>query len=102
MKIKHIEAIPFRLPVRRDFRWAGLEEGLGGFVLVKIHTDDGLIGYGEATPLPNWGGDFGRRGGETQRTVVTMIEEHFRTALVGLDPTEITRARTAMDKIVTG
>lgn len=102
MKIKHIEAIPFRLPVRRDFRWAGLEEGLGGFVLVKIHTDDGLIGYGEATPLPDWGGDFGRRGCETQRTVVTMIEEHFRLALVGLDPTEITRARTAMDKIVIG
>jgi len=68
MKITAIEPIPFRLPVRREFRWSGLQVALGGFVLVRVRTDEGLIGYGEATPLPDWGGDFGRSGGETQRT----------------------------------
>ena len=61
MKIRSIEASAFRLPHRRSFKWAGLNVELGGFVLVRITTDEGLIGYGEATPLPDWGGDFGRR-----------------------------------------
>ena len=72
MKIRSIEASAFRLPHRRSFKWAGLNGELGSFVLVRVTTDDGLVGYGEATPLPDWGGDFGRRSGETLRTVITF------------------------------
>ena len=74
MKIARIEAIPFGLPVRRDFRWTGLEVGLGRFVLVRVHVDNGIVGLGEATPLPDWGGDYGHQHGETQATVKTVIE----------------------------
>ena len=58
MKVVSVEAIPFSLPVRRDFRWNGLLQGLGRFVLIRISTDTGLVGDGEAVPLPDWGGDF--------------------------------------------
>jgi L-alanine-DL-glutamate epimerase-like enolase superfamily enzyme len=102
MKITSVEAIPFRLPLRRDFRWAGLVETLGGFVLVRIRTDEGLVGYGEATPLPDWGGDFGRRSGETLSGVVSIIETVLGPCLIGLDPTAVTRARAAMDTLVVG
>lgn len=33
MKIQSIEAFPIRLPALRDFKWAGLREDLGGFVV---------------------------------------------------------------------
>jgi len=46
MKIRSIEASAFRLPNRRSFKWAGLNVELGGFVLVRVTTDDGLVGYG--------------------------------------------------------
>ena len=102
MKIRSLEASAFRLPHRRSFKWAGLHVELGGFVLVRITTDEGLIGYGEATPLPDWGGDFGRRSGETLSTVISMVNEIFAPALVGSDPTAVTSARQKMDRLVVG
>lgn len=102
MKITAIEVFPFRLKPRRDFKWAGLREDLGGFVAVKIETDEGLIGWGEATPLPDWGGAAGRRSGETQATVVAIIRNVIAPVLTGADPTAITAARKAMDHAVIG
>ncbi len=102
MKIQSIEASAFRLPNRRSFKWAGLNVELGHFVLVRVRTCDGIIGYGEATPLPDWGGDFGRRSGETVATVISMVNDIFAPALVGTDPTAVTRARHIMDTRAVG
>lgn len=102
MKIRLIEASAFRLPNRRSFKWAGLNVELGGFVLVRVTTDEGLVGYGEATPLPDWGGDWGRRSGETLATVISIVNEIFAPALIGTDPTAVTSARRAMDRLVIG
>ncbi|MDB6103992.1 MAG: Muconate cycloisomerase, partial [Gammaproteobacteria bacterium] len=102
MKIRLIEASAFRLPNRRSFKWAGLNVELGGFVLVRVTTDEGLVGYGEATPLPDWGGDWGRRSGETLATVMSIVNEIFAPALIGTDPTAVTSARRAMDRLVMG
>lgn len=102
MQIERIEAIPFQLPTRRDFRWAGLKVNLGGFVLVRVFTDDGLCGLGEATPLPDWGGDHGRHSGETQRTVVTVVRDVLAPALIGSDPLNIERARATMERVLRG
>ena len=89
MKITSIEAIPFNLPPRRDFKWAGLAGSLGRFVLIRVRTDQGLVGYGEATPQPDWGGDYGRRNGETQLSVVNTVEESLAPALFGCDPLDV-------------
>lgn len=102
MKIRSIEASAFALPNRRSFKWAGLNGELGRFVLVRITTDAGLVGYGEATPLPDWGGDFNRRSGETLATVISLINGVFRPALLGTDPTQVTAARRLMDRLVIG
>ena len=102
MKIQSIEASAFRLPNRRSFRWAGLNVDLGHFVLVRVRTDEGLVGYGEATPLPDWGGDFGRRCGETPATVISLVNDIFAPALRGTDPTAVTAARRTLDHHVVG
>jgi muconate cycloisomerase len=90
------------LPLRRRFRWNGLDQELGEFVLVRIVTDEGLVGYGEATPLATWGGEHGRHGGETLATVCSVIEKVLRPHLVGLDPTAISSIVPLMDALVVG
>lgn len=75
---------------------------LGGFVLIRITTDEGMAGIGEATPLPDWGGDFGSKGGETQETVVEMVHGHLAPAIEGMDPTQVGRVVDRMDRVVRG
>ena len=102
MKITAVETVPFRLPVRREFRWLNLQVALGGFVLVRVYTDEGLVGLGEATPLPDWGGDFHRRAGETQETVSVVVDRVLAPALLGRDPRDVTGASRAMDQVLQG
>ena len=102
MRIEQIEAVPFRLPLRRDFRWASLRVSLGGFVLLRVHTDDGLVGLGEATPLADWGGDHQRHGGETLRTVASMLTDVIGPTLIGIDPLAYANLPAVMDKVLRG
>lgn len=102
MKITAIEAFAYRLPARREFRWATLRKPLGGFVYVEIRTDSGEIGIGEANPLPDWGGDHHSRGGETQETVITVIKGVLEPALLGADPLAIEAAHEVMDRVLRG
>jgi L-alanine-DL-glutamate epimerase-like enolase superfamily enzyme len=102
MKVVSVEAIPFALPVRREFRWNGLLQALGQFVLVRVTTDNGLVGYGEAVPLPDWGGDFGRRAGETRATVMSIVHGQLTPAIMGRDPSSIGEAVAAMERVVVG
>jgi L-alanine-DL-glutamate epimerase-like enolase superfamily enzyme len=102
MKIRSVEASAFNLPSRRSFKWAGLNGELGAFVLVRITTEDGLVGYGEATPLPDWGGDFGRRSGETVAGVIHLVNAVLAPALLGTDPSAVAAARLRMDRLAVG
>lgn len=102
MKIVAIEAIPFKLPARRDFKWAGLAVDLGGFVLIRVLTDEGVTGIGEATPLPDWGGDHGRHAGETLKTVCAVVTDVLTPLLKGRDPTRIEEIRIAMAQSLKG
>jgi muconate cycloisomerase len=49
---------------------------------VKVHTDDGLVGLGEASCTPRW-------SGEDQFTARHFVEEYFAPLLIGQDPTQI-------------
>ncbi|MFT8890989.1 MAG: enolase C-terminal domain-like protein [Acetobacter papayae] len=102
VKIVSVQAYPFSLPTRRDFRWAGMLGQLGNFVLVRIETEDGVVGYGEATPLPDWGGDFSRHAGETISTVIAMVRDVLAPALIGHDVTAVTEAASIMDRVAVG
>jgi L-alanine-DL-glutamate epimerase-like enolase superfamily enzyme len=83
-RIAVVEAIPIALPVRRSWRWRGLEQELGRWVLVRVQTTDGVVGWGEATPLADWGGDHGRYYGETVTTVMHVITDLIAPALIGV------------------
>lgn len=100
--LSRIEATPIALPARRDWKWRGLAGSLGRWVIVRVHTDHGLVGLGEATPLPDWGGDFNRYAGETPTTVVHVVEDILQRALLGIDPFDIESVVRRMDDAVSG
>ncbi|HXG50725.1 MAG TPA: enolase C-terminal domain-like protein [candidate division Zixibacteria bacterium] len=102
MKITAIETIPIRLPTRRAHRWASLTTPIGVYVIVKLHTDEGLIGLGEAPVLKDWGGDHGRYFGETPQTTVHVIGDILAPALKDRDPRRIETVHRAMDAAVKG
>ena len=76
MKITRIETIPVRVPIKPEL---AIRSGRGGshpvspFLLVKIHTDEGIVGVGEASCTPRW-------SGEDQVTAAHFINDVFRAA----------------------
>ena len=102
MKIQSIETIPVRLPTRRVHQWANLKTPIGVYLLVKLETDDGWTGLGEAPALKDWGGDHMRYYGETPASVAAVIRDILTPSLVGEDPRRIEWIHTLMDQAVKG
>ena len=102
MKITEIETIPIRLPTRRVHQWASLTTPIGVYVIVKLRTDEGLVGLGEAPVLKDWGGDYGKYFGETPQTTMHIINDILSPALKGQEPCRFEVIHTLMDKAVKG
>ncbi|NWF57733.1 MAG: enolase [Syntrophaceae bacterium] len=85
MKITRVEAIPFRIPYKTPLKW-----GLSGYleaaehVLVRVHTDAGVVGVAEATPRPTI-------YGESQASILYAIRNWFAPMVVGMDPAHTER-----------
>jgi L-Ala-D/L-Glu epimerase len=77
MKITQLEAIPFKIPYSKTLRFASGEVHAAEHVLVRVHTDDGLVGVAEAPPRPF-------TYGETQAGIVAVIQQIFTPQVVGL------------------
>ena len=63
--IERVELIHVVLPPRREHKWTGATEPIGGYLLVKLFAEDGSCGWGECTALKDWAGEFGRYFGES-------------------------------------
>lgn len=95
MRIKQIEAIPVRVPLAAGLttRTAHGDHHTSDYVIVKVHTDEGLVGLGEATVSALW-------SGETQKSTVAAIRDILAPALDGRDPGQITAIRKQMDFLI--
>ena len=93
MKIKDIEIktllLPFPAPVKIAF---AVIEGATG-VFVRITTDEGIYGIGEASP-------FGPVTGETVESTIAALEL-FRPALIGMEATDLEGVHAVMDRMLT-
>jgi L-alanine-DL-glutamate epimerase-like enolase superfamily enzyme len=85
-RVLGVEAIPVALPLRRPVQFAsgGIETAHN--VLVRIHSDAGVVGCAEAQPRPY-------TYGETQESIVRAVREWFAPRLEGCSPLETERAR---------
>src|SRR5262245_11594106 len=78
MKIKSIETIPIRVPLKPAI---AIKSGRGGshsvspFLVVKIYSDDGATGVGEVSCTPRW-------SGEDQVSAKHFIDTYFAPLLV--------------------
>jgi muconate cycloisomerase len=100
--IAKIELHHIALPTRREHKWTGLTEPIGGYVLVKMTDAAGLAGWGEAPALKDWGGEFGRYFGESPGTTILVIQQYLAPAAQGCLPGEIAELHARMDRAIKG
>jgi L-alanine-DL-glutamate epimerase-like enolase superfamily enzyme len=93
MKITRIEAIPFAIPYVKPLRFASGEVHTAEHVLVRVHTDDGVVGVAEAPPRPF-------TYGETQSGIIAVIDTVFAPQVVGCDLMERERIRELLHRTI--
>lgn len=91
MKITRIETIPVDVPInpRLAIKGGRGAHTVSPFLLLKVHTDEGVVGLGEVSCTPIW-------SGEDQVTAAHFIHDFLEPQLVGQDPTEIERLSARM------
>jgi L-alanine-DL-glutamate epimerase-like enolase superfamily enzyme len=82
VRITALEAIPYALPYRRAPEFASGRVSSADNVLVRVHTDAGLVGQAEAQPRPY-------TYGETQVSIVEAVSGPLAEALAGVDPLRV-------------
>lgn len=103
MRITGAEYFIVTLPLRRQHTWASnTRVPIGRHALVRVDTDEGVSGWGEAPALATWGGPDGTYYGETPETVVHLGEDYLLPAISGCDPLEIAVIHDRMDAVVKG
>src|SRR3954452_8318779 len=82
VRMTAVEAIPFALPYRRPPKFASGTVSSADNVLVRVHSDAGLVGQAEAQPRPY-------TYGETQTSIVDAVGGRLNEALTGVDPLRV-------------
>lgn len=94
MKVVGIDVYLMEFPVKAVFVLAGGVAATPGSrsarVLVKVSTDEGVAGWGEATPTPRW-------TYETSETIVTTLQRYLAPAVIGLDAWDLDAVHRAME-----
>ncbi|MBA2272436.1 MAG: mandelate racemase [Actinobacteria bacterium] len=75
---------------------------IGHHAIVRVDTDEGISGWGEAPAIATWGGSSMRYYGETPETVRHIVCEYLIPRLTGADPMHIGPAHGLMDGVVKG
>ena len=92
LAIRQIEAIPVAIPMLRPIKWARGEIGAIDNVIVVVTLSEGTQGIADAPPRPTI-------YGETQKSLVTIITDHFGKALAGINAFDLGSVWSAFDAI---
>ena len=95
VRIERIETIPVRVPIRAEL---AITSSLGShahspFLLLRVHTSDGVVGLGEVSSTPRW-------SGEDNVTAHRVLHEYLEPALQGHNPLDIESAVTKMNRVL--
>jgi len=93
MKIAKVEAIPYSIPYRKPLRFASGQITDAEHVLVRVRTDDGVVGQADAPPRPF-------TYGETQTSVRSVIVDTFGPAIEGVSVLEREVVHARLDRTV--
>ncbi|MFC1885681.1 mandelate racemase/muconate lactonizing enzyme family protein, partial [Thermodesulfobacteriota bacterium] len=95
MKITRIEVFNISLPLKKPLQVAKMLRERSSNTIVKVETDEGIAGYGEATFAHFF-------AGETQGSVSHVVDRIIAPALAGCDPTNIIDLIARMDGLIVG
>jgi muconate cycloisomerase len=88
VKIKHVEPIAVSFPMKKPVFMAGVEIRQADNVLVRIESDNGVVGWGEAAAAPTM-------TGETVESMTAAVA-YLAPVLIGRLAEDIAGAATAM------
>ncbi len=92
LSIRQIELYKLSIPLKEPFTTSLGTDVAAENVLVKIITNEGIIGFGECSP-------YMPISGESQDTCF-IVGQYFANALKGKDPLQIEECIKLMDKII--
>lgn len=97
MKITAIELFDISIPFLKPYKLSKVYGTLthADAIVLKIRTDAGITGWGEADPKHPFTED-------TPASITLAIQDHIAPLLLGRDPTRIARIEAELDKAVTG
>ncbi len=95
MKITDIELYSISVPLRTPFKTALRTVNAVEDIIVKINTDEGVCGYGEAPPT-------GVITGDTSGSIIAAIRNHIEKAIVGMDIEDFEEIMEKLHKSVIG
>jgi muconate cycloisomerase len=97
MKIATLDVFVLGFPFKSVFVLAGGVAGsanqLSHRVLVKLTTESGAVGWGEATPTPRW-------TYETTETIVSTLRRYLAPAVTGVEVWNFDALHRAMDRAI--
>ncbi len=97
MKIKQIKTYPVRIPLKPEYRMVSAlgRHEVSEYLLLRIETDAGVTGVGEATVMSRW-------SGETVWSAQSIIDHIFTPLLIGADPRDVETIDRIMDQAAVG
>ncbi|MBG89901.1 MAG: mandelate racemase/muconate lactonizing protein [Verrucomicrobiales bacterium] len=97
MKITEVETIPVHVPIKAEvtMKTSHGAHVVSPYVLVRIHTDEGIFGLGEATLSPTW-------TGETRPGGLAVIRDLFTPLLLGQDPRNVNALMRELNRVLVG
>lgn len=97
MKISQILTYPVQVPIHpaRAIRGGRGAHTTSPFLMLKLLTDEEVIGYGEVSCTPVW-------SGEDNVSAAHFIDKILAPQLIGEDPTQIERLTSKMHKMLAG
>ncbi|MBI2460769.1 MAG: dipeptide epimerase [Candidatus Rokubacteria bacterium] len=93
--IKAVEVVPVSLPLREPYRIARAVQERAEYVLVRVETDEGLAGIGEAAP-------FQGESEETQADIVATARQHLAPAILGMEVFDLEAIHDRLDTVLPG
>lgn len=91
MRITSLDAKVLRIPRSNRLTTSYGSEDNATTLLIQVHTDEGVVGVGQASvDAPFYG--------ETAEGMLVNIRKHIAPALVGMDPMATTACRQAMSR----
>lgn len=76
--IKNVEVKVLELPLKKQWKISLYEQTTRAHAVVRITTEDGIVGFGEAAPSPAF-------MGETGYTMEVAVNRYLKDAVIGMD-----------------